>query len=114
MCDVIVLPDTVPCSAIVTDVNLSIKEKAYDLYQKYIGNESIYSINISFRVRLALNKYFENYDEWIGNDNIDDDEIMNIFDGCCSEIKRLMNDSFFRFKATSQYQQIVQNLLFIK
>ena len=114
LCDIVVLPDIVPFSAIVTDIDLNVKEKAYALYEKYIGDESVYTINISFRVRSKLNKYMKDQYEWMENNEIGDHEMMNIFNNCCKEIRALMNDSYGRFKATTQYQQLVHSLLFIK
>ena len=114
LCDIVVLPDIVPFSAIVTDIDLNVKEKAYALYQKYIGDESVYTINISFRVRSKLNNYMKDRDEWMENNEIGDHEMMNIFNNCCKEIRALMNDSYGRFRATTQYQKLVHSLLFIK
>ena len=61
LCDIFKLPDTVPLSVIVYDEELDIKTKACLLYDKYIGNDSIYTINISFRVKYRVTKVVDGY-----------------------------------------------------
>ena len=114
LCDVLVLSGEVPLSAIVYNEHISLKDKAYKIYQKYIKHGAIYAINISHRVRQKLIDLMDNYDFWEINEEIKGKLLMNIFDDACKEIKRLMNDSYKRFKLTPAYHQLVNELFFLQ
>ena len=115
LCDMIQLPDTVPLSEIVYDESLGIKKKAYLLYKKYICDESVYMINISFRVKQKVSKIMKQYkmDIEFEYENVDKD-IMMVFDECSQEMRQIMLDSYSRYKSTPQYHNIVSNILFVE
>ena len=114
LCDVLVLSGEVPLSAIVYNDGMNLKDKAYNIYKKYIANGAMYSINIAHIKRQKLINLMDNYDIWICNDELKDKELMNLFDEVCKEMKRLMNDSYQRFKTTPEYHQLVNELLFLQ
>eukprot|EP01084_Bolivina_argentea_P070531 128228_1 len=114
LCDIVVLPDTVPLSAIVYDDKIDIKHKAYLLYKKYISDDSPYTINISWKTRKNVMDLMRYYDQWMVNDRINNIRLLNLFDQCCNEMRETMQDSYTRFKLTQQYHNIVDNILFIK
>ena len=113
LCDELVLSKEVPLSGIVYDEEMDLKNKAYAIYTKYIDNRAEYSINISYLVRQKLVNLMDNYENWMGNDVLTDVELMNIFAGACREIKRLMNDSYQRFKLMPEYYKLANELFFM-
>ena len=118
LCDMLILPDTVPLSEIVHDGNMCLKKKALLLYQKYIADGSIYMINIPFRVKQELRQIMDQYrmdiDECIiEEDDIIDTDILMVFDDCCKKIQQIMNGTYGRYKSTPQYHNIVSKILFV-
>ena len=117
LCNMLILPDTVPLSEIVHDESIGIKKTAYLLYEKYIDDNAIYMINIPFRAKQKINKIMQKYKVDIDANNDGDEKIdtgmLMVFDGCCEEMQQIMQDSYGRYKLTPQYHNIVSNILFV-
>ena len=96
------------------------KEKAYELYNKYISESSPYEINVSYQLRARFMDIMEDHDLWImgspspslaprtptagGNiddivENIDAEKLAVLFNMVLVEMFQLLEFSFSRFKS---------------
>ena len=80
-----------------TDVRELIKEKAHELYCKYVEMASEFEINISYKIRAGMMKTFSDCDKWMNNE-MKDIELIRVFDTCIEEMIKLLNSSMHRFK----------------
>ena len=74
-----------------------IKLKAYELYARYIENNSEYQVNISYEATNKINEYFQDINVLL-QENITIDEIYKIFIPPIKEIKKLLQVTFLRFQ----------------
>ena len=82
-----------------TDPNIVLKIKAYELYSKYIRNGAYYQINTSFKVNDSFaQKNFEDFDTLLKT-NITANEIRTLFIEPTKEVESLLKQTFIRFYA---------------
>ena len=96
-------------SDIVYNETLTPHEKICHLIEKYVLRTAQFQLNLSYQRREKLILLYndkERLKQMNGN------EFMSVFSGVIEDIVRLMGDSHQRFKCTSQYSQIVQNIDF--
>lgn len=90
----------------------TVKQKARQLYIKYIKTSSEYEINISYELRLSYRNLLENENQWLENKEYNDMvKLRDMFDDCCVIMKRLITHSFTRFKQSKLFDKVKQELL---
>ena len=89
----------------------TIKQIVYDLYVKYIENNSEYQINIPHETYKKLD-IVSDYDNWI-NINITDNELYTIFDDCIKEMYKLLSFSLKRGLKRKSVSDSIKNVLHI-
>eukprot|EP01083_Nonionella_stella_P001994 5747_1 len=107
--DLFVFADSLPASSIVTkkENGHDFKQKAYELYCKYIRTGTEYEINVSATIRNEFRGVMDKY------------EMLKIMDTSMSELKRLFMEcrehmllaigySLSRFTKTDEYEKVVQ------
>ena len=82
-----------------------IKKKANKICLKYIEWHSQYEILISKNVREAILDTMSHLD-WIEDDDITLNDVMELFNDCCKEILRILLSRFGRFQATTYYETL--------
>ena len=104
------LPSTLPPSKILLNSD-NLRDRMIELYDKYIGCDSIHELNLPFNLRNRMNIIFKSEKEKSSQtDNKTSDEYMyNIMDQVACSILRLMRDSFNRFKYIPKQQQNKKN-----
>lgn len=86
------------------------EDQLIELYHKYITEDSIHQLNISYEVRQDLDTYFKElfknhengkHSKQDGNEY----DGFRLFDQCAIEIINLLLDPFIRFKSTTAYEE---------
>ena len=72
------------------------KNKAHELYLKYVAMGSEFEINVSYRTRLGMDKIFGNYDKLMVLE-MSEMEMVKVFDKCIEEMTKLLISSRHRF-----------------
>ena len=78
------------------DNNILLKIKGYELYHKYIADNSKFQINIPFNQKHKLDQYFEDYDIF-QNVNITSKELCELFIEPINEMKSLIKNAINRY-----------------
>ena len=91
------LPPTLPPSKILLN-NDNLRDRMIELYDKYIGNDSIHELNLPFTLRNRMNIIFNAEKAKNDSEKTMDEYLYNIMDEVACSILRLMRDSFNRFK----------------
>lgn len=83
-----------------------LKEKAHQIYEKYIRVGSEFEINISFSLRNGYIFLFANYEEWMEMDagQMSINDLYELFETCMLEIFRFLMQSFTRYKLEHKQQ----------
>ena len=82
------------------------KQKAYELYKKYITKGATLQVNISYKSRKKLDIIMKK-----DMKGCDLNELLFIFDDVCNEIYSLMNDSYQRFQCSGNYIALANSVL---
>lgn len=91
----------IPKSGIVyNEHNLSINQQILKLYEKYIDENALFQINISYEIRMKIARIVLN-EEFDKNDDIQG--LVKIFDEGIHEIYLLLHGLFVRFSCDSNY-----------
>ena len=112
-CSMISLPDIVPKSEIVnkhnddneTELLISIKKIAVDLYKKYIEVGAEYEINIHSRLRVDCS-VMKDIEQLINNNSETVETLLQKLNRCCKSQMRLMDSSYHRFIETAAFQKL--------
>eukprot|EP01083_Nonionella_stella_P066663 175768_1 len=105
----IALPHNVLMSSIV-ESDCSVKKKAFQIYRKYVANDSQFQINISFDTQQRLSTIFSDEESLEANQGIKIKDIFGQFELVKMDMFRLMIHSYTRFKLTPDYQKAVRLL----
>ena len=89
----------------------TIKTIAYELYQKYVANESPFPINISYHTRKELD-ILNNKENWV-KINITESELYRVFDGCIKEMNKLLTYSLHRALKRQNILTAIQDSLIV-
>ena len=83
------------------------KEKARNLWKKYIAVGSEYEVNISYQLRRRYESLLRNEEEWQANEEYADlVKLRDLFDSCCNVMKRLIKHSWQRFTESEHFEKI--------
>ena len=99
------LPPKLPMSTILNN-NENLVEQMTALYHKYVSNQGMHELNISYDSRKRLKEFFEVKLKKKKDGGEDDLEsfVFNVLDEVAKEILTLMIDSFRRFQTGEIYQ----------
>eukprot|EP01083_Nonionella_stella_P070627 189079_1 len=105
----LLLSDSVPISSIVgnTEEDHGFKQKAHQLFCKYIARGSEYEINISGRLRNQCAHLMQN-DQVFLNANVIVSDIEPLFKQCNQELLRYLSYSHSRFAKTEEYAAVLK------
>ena len=78
-----------------SDPNILLSIKAYELYSKYIYNGANYQINISYEILNAFESYFDDFDT-LFTKNIPVNEMYQLFIKPTKEIEKLLKQTYDR------------------
>eukprot|EP01084_Bolivina_argentea_P075390 136681_1 len=104
----LIFPECIPNSSIVYNVNYSCHDKIRQLCEKYILNGSDLELNISYRLRKDLTKLYNKIHE------IPTEICKTFFNEVIIDMADLMEDSFYRFKKSKEYNNLKINKEFQK
>ena len=82
------------------------KIKAHHLFNKYIGNDARFQINISGTMRIAMTKKLEYLEELLADESINLNQIYKMFDECREEMIDLQTISFQRFRSGRDFDDV--------
>lgn len=88
----------------VQEAKRSLRVKAKKLFDKYISVGAEYEVNIAWTQREGLRKLFQ-----AGNGKMDSfgfADFIDLFDGVCNEMYKLMRDSYDRFRKKNEYKKL--------
>eukprot|EP01083_Nonionella_stella_P062630 162839_1 len=117
--DLFVFADSLPVSSIVTNKENGhdFKQKAYELYRKYLRTGAQYEINVSATLRNEFRFLMEKY-EMLRVMDISMSEMERLFMQCRENMLTLLGYALSRFTKTDEYEKVVQiisaNLIFCK
>mmetsp|Transcript_18264 Transcript_18264/g.29063 ORF Transcript_18264/g.29063 Transcript_18264/m.29063 type:complete len:200 (+) Transcript_18264:3-602(+) len=114
-CELVLLPETLPKSAIVygdaggNDRLQNCKIKVHQLYMKYVVVGSDFELNLPGETRARYDRYMREYDKWMRNTRYDKvHKLLLIFDPLMEQMMSLLLDSFRRFRTTEEYKKLKQ------
>eukprot|EP01084_Bolivina_argentea_P074810 135686_1 len=81
------------------------KTKANTIFSKYIVYGAEYEILLTYETRERVSEVMSHLD-WIEDESIDIEQILQLFDECTGEIFSVLLDGFGRFQATQQYADL--------
>ena len=103
------IPSSIPTSLSSSEKVSDIKHHATrmkELYEKYIPYSASLTVNISSSSRSELSALFVRL-ETREEDLTLISDIMHVMEKAATEVTRLMNDNFYRFRRTEVFQKIV-------
>ena len=79
------------------------------LMTKYVLSGAEFEINIPFALRNELSVIYEGVGTWMELSTRE--EQLQVFDDCIRDIRRLIRDSYSRFRKTSEFEQCKKILM---
>ena len=87
------------------------REKAYELWYKYVRVGAEYEINIDFTTRKRFHKLMRNRQAWLDNDEFNERELYILFHGCVQRMFTFLSNSFTRFKDKPDFDRVAEFLI---
>ena len=88
----------------VEEAKRSLRVKAKMLFDKYISVGAEYEVNIAWTLRERLRKLFQAGNGTLSGFGFAD--FIDLFDGVCNEMYKLMRDSYDRFRKKNEYKKL--------
>lgn len=86
------------------EVKWALTVRARLLFNKYIAVGAEYEVNIAWNQREEIRKLFQ-----FGNERLSEFgfvDFIDLYDGVCNEMFKLMRDSYDRFRKKNEYQKL--------